>query len=367
MSRLRAAYQEMYLVTKNVYSKVLDCIDERTRQMTEDLNRQPEGEEEERRPAEEYFDDLSYQDIDSGVHSQGTQQVPIQEGETRAHEQIVHQRPYYPRLTYEPDLPPIREVIREPEIVPPLPRLSHSTFPRLMYKPTARDMELQSEIISQGTPRSVSATSTQTVGGQSRRPSAADVGRPRSRSQSEQIRHSGSEHFQHLPPRPPSVPPPTPPPVSMPRQPIRVSYQDEGVETIQDCVPGVTKSICQGGDKRGGFQCDVCKKFLSTRHSLNRHMITMHRSRQPSVSQSEASTSQASEQRAPSFSTWGQEMETGSLPIRRKRAADEAAEYTDPEDVPLSKVYVRRGKRKDPSGSGKNNLIKKQDNFESWN
>lgn len=337
MSRIRAAYQEMYLVTKNVYRKVLDCIDERSRQEMESLNAEEE-EEDVRRPSEDFFDDVSYQDISGGVEQEEQHRdTRIQEVEHRRPEQI-RQRSYYPAITYEPDLPPIREVLREPEQLNPIPTLTKSTYPRLYYQPSPRDKLLMSEIIRQG---------------------------------------------HDLPPiRQRQMPGPLPPPAARAnppvqqtvtptrgRPPVRVSFQDEGVETIRDCMPGapgVAKSICSQKTKssRGGYQCELCNRILATKHNLNRHMMSVHKSvsSSPSSFYSGPSTSQES------FSGWDreqeqqQEMETSALPTRRKRNID--PDYTTDEDVPLSKVYLARKKKShkdpDPSGSGK------KESFESW-
>lgn len=336
MSKIRAAYQEMYLVTKNVYRKVLDCIDERSRQEIESLNVEEE-EEDVRRPSEDYFDDVSYQDISGGVEQEEQQQhqeTRIQEVEHRRPKQTP-QRPYYPALTYEPDLPPIREVIREPEQLNPIPTLTRSTYPRLYYQPSPRDKLLMSEIIRQG----------------------HDIPPVRQRQTQGPLPPPARINL------PPVQQPVTP---TRGRPPIRVSFQDEGVETIRDCMPGapgVAKSICSPRTSRG-YQCELCNRVLATKHNLNRHMMSIHKSSStynlPSSSYSGPSTSQES------FSGWDrqqeqqQEMETSALPGRRKRNID--PEYTTDEDVPLSKVYVARKKKiqQDPSGSGK------KENFESW-
>lgn len=360
MSRLRAAYHEMYLVTKNVYLKVLDCIDETSRRSMEELNRSDEDESEERRPSEEFFDDLSYHDIESGVSSQS---IPIQEGE----QEYGRQRVLRPMLTYEPDLPPIREALRSSygdfQRVPPLPSLRSSTYPRLFIVPPKQTMDKQSEIIRKPQapmppPRPIRRVEELR---EQQYPTDFDDSyyTPRTPRQSESSQSDVSRISTSVRQRPP----------------VRVRYQDEGLETIQDCARGISSSICRQDDlaaperRRGGFQCDLCKRILSTKHSLNRHILKVHKS---SGSRSSETQTSQSEQ---SFSGWDRpststSMETGSLPGRgeRKRAFEE---YETDEDVPLSKHYaVKAARRKrqqsqktseqDPEGSGR------KDNFETW-
>lgn len=355
MSRLKAAYQEMYLVTKNVYQKVLDCIDESSRRSTEDLNRPDEEEFEERRPSEDYFDELAYQDIEEGVRPRD---IPIQESDQRVQEH-GRQRVLRPMLTYEPDLPPIREVLRQPELVRGIPTLSKSTFPERYYIPSRRDMERQSEVI--------------------RRPQTA-LPPPRPPLRYEQVRepYYSEQDDSYYSTRTPrysessqtegsrsSTPLPR---IVRQRPPVRVSYQDEGLETIEDCARGISRSICQRDEqlrtrRGGGFQCELCNKLLSTKHSLNRHMLKVHKS---ASRQSQTTTSsEFTEWDRPSSSTsTSTAMETAALPERRKRGVEE---YETDEDIPLSKyqaVKQQRRKRKEtetePEGSGK------KDNFETW-
>jgi len=352
MSRLKAAYQEMYLVTKNVYQKVLDCIDESTRRSTEDLNMPDEEEFEERRPSEDFFDDLAHQDIQEGIQPGD---VPIQESEQRVQD-YGRQRVLRPMLTYQPDLPPIREALRRPEIVRGLPTLSKSTFPQRYYLPTGSDMAKQVEII--------------------RRPQVPlPPPRPALRYEPPgQVEYSDYDDELYYASRPSRQSessqtdfsrPSTPMPRQMVRQrpPVRVSYQDEGLETIQDCARGVSSSICQGKDvsrrhRDGGFQCDLCGKILSTKHSLNRHTLRVHKSAsRESQSQTPSSGSFNEWERPSSSST---PMETAALPERRKRAVEE---YETDEDIPLSKYQAlrkRRERQNEPEGSGK------KDNFETW-
>jgi hypothetical protein len=418
MKNLRAAYQEMYLVTKNVYSKVLDCIDERSKANVEELNRQLE-EEEERRPAEEYFDDIAGQDIVQGVEEQS---VPIQAREEQYAQPSaplpplppvpplppLPPRQYHPRLTYQPSLPPIENILREPEQVRPIPRLTKSTHPQLFYQPTKRQMELQSEIIG---PQSSTKPRKKTF--IERMPPIAAEVEPPSRvlpppaSAEWGLRTTRPpRYFGNLMKQParasPSLKLPlpardrprpavsyqdegleeivdyTPPPrpaVSRGIPRTAVSYQDEGLEEIVDytppprpavsrgelmpetpCVRGKNKYLCSKPYSRPAktqFQCEICQKFLTSRYNLNRHIASIHRTT--------STTEQVGPQQVepqPGFSGWSAEMETGSLPSHRKRAVEEEG---DPEDAPLSKVLVYRRKKKDPpSGSGLNK------SFENW-
>ena len=366
MSKLRAAYHEMYLVTKNVYLKVLDCIDETSRRAMDELNRSDDDDPEERRPSEDFFDDLAQQDIEEGVHPQS---VPIQEREQRVQEH-GRQRVLRPMLTYEPDLPPIRETLRRSygrfEEVGPIPTLRHSTLPKLLYMPSASAMEKQSEVIRK--PQAALPPP---------RPNVA-LPPPRPMRRVEELRepqYASDFDDSYYSPRTPrqsesssSERMPTPILRTQVRQrpPVRVSYQDYGLETIQDCARGVTSSICQSEKREklprtAGFQCDICNKVLSTRHSLNRHM-KIHKSPGSSSRGSEPvpSTSTAS------FSGWDapeSSMETAALPGRgeRKRAALRESETDD--DVPLAVRYARKKKQNpenEPEGSGK------KDNFETW-
>lgn len=400
MKNLRAAYQEMYLVTKNVYAKVLDCIDERSRAHVEELNRQ-EQEEVERRPAEEYFDDIADQDIAYGIDEQS---VPIQEREEQYHEPSVPPPPPPPQqrprlaLTYEPSLPPIADILRNPEQVRPIPRLTKSTYPRLFYQPTQREMELQSEIIgpervTQGSARPERKTFTQRMPSIREEviPSQQEVRGPMPH---ERFRESArSQRFA----QPPAVMerrgrfttggPPLPKRQEFVRS-VPVSYQPEGLEEMTDyqgssvpaatyrddagstqCVPGRTgRSICSKPYQRPvkskqvspttGYVCEICGRSLASRYNLNRHMTSMHK-RPIQVS----STVQESDQPQPGFSGWTQEMETGSLPTSRKRSAD-PQEEEDPEDVPLSKHFALRRKKDPPppppTGEGR------KESFENW-
>ena len=414
MKNLRAAYQEMYLVTKNVYAKVLDCIDERSRANVEELNRQ-EQEEVERRPAEEYFDDIADQDIAYGV---GEQSVPIQEREEEYVEPSVspppppppplpQQRPYLPRLTYEPSLPPIADVLRNPEQLRPIPRLTKSNYPRLMYQPSQREMELQSEIIGPervalGPVRPERKTFSQRMP-----PIRGEVMPSQQETQGpiphERFRESVRSQ-QNLQPPPvmerrgrhsPSGPP-LPSRKDFPgyRQKIPLSHQPEGLERIVDyqrpsvpaatyqddagstqCVPGRTgRSICSKPYQRPtkpnpteqtrpkqytptGHVCEICGRSLASRYNLNRHLSSVHRKQ---AQKEPAPTVQDPDQPQPGFSGWTQDMETGSLPVNRKRSAD-PDEEEDPEDIPLSKVFISRKKRQEPpTGSGK------KEAFENW-
>jgi hypothetical protein len=384
MSKLRAAYHEMYLVTKNVYLKVLDCIDETSRRAMEELNRSEDDEPEERRPSEEFFDDLAYQDIEEGVHSE---QIPIQESERRSQDYGT-QRVLRPMLTYEPDLPPIREALRPSygrfEKVTGIPTVRESTYPKLVYFPNKDLMEKQSEIIRRPQaalppPRPIRRYEEGAIPRPIRRVEelrepqySSDYDEPRPRYYSESSQSEG--------PRSRTISTSSTTSIRQ-RPPVRVSYQDEGLETIQDCARGVASSICKKDDqprlrRGGGFQCELCNKVLSTKHSLNRHMSAMHKS----VSgQSKRRATTSSTSTSESFSEWERpqssadmplsSMETSALPGRgeRKRAIDE---YETDEDVPLSKLRIIKASRKkkqppsnpeqEPEGSGK------KENFDSW-
>ena len=361
MSKLRAAYHEMYLVTKNVYLKVLDCIDETSRRAMEELNRSDDNDPEERRPSEDFFDDLTQQDIEEGVQPQS---IPIQEREQYVQEH-GRQRVHYPMLTYEPDLPPIRDTLRRSygrfEEVGPIPTLRHSTLPKLLYLPSTSAMEKQSEVIKR--PQAVLPPPRPNV--------ALPPPRPIRRHEESQYdessysprtpRHSESSSSERMS---------TPILKTQVRQrpPVRVSYYDEGMETIQDCARGVTGSICRSetGEKvkrAAGFQCDICNKILSTRHSLNRH-LKIHKSpgRFAQGSEPLPSTSTAS------FTEWDtpvSTMETSALPGRgeRKRGFDE---YETDEDVPIAKHYAVRAARKKKQVESEQEGSGKKDTFETW-
>lgn len=352
----------MYLVTKNVYLKVLDCIDDTTRRNMEDLNRPDDEELEERRPSEEFFGDIAYQDIEGGVEDDDRR---IQEAERRAQEHI-RRRQLRPMLTYEPELPPIKEVIREPGY---LPTLTKSTYPKLYYFPSKQIMEKQSEIIRQPQrplppPRALPPPPPPT------RPLPPPRLQPRLRDPSYEFdepsysaesdvsfdvparqRYYSQSRQEYDQPRSST-------PISTSvrqRPPVKVSYQ-EGLETIQDCARGIKSSICQRQQKRGGFECELCGKILATKHNLNRHMASVHKS----VDRPSSSRTSESER---SFADWEGKMETAALPERRKRSAEE---YETDEDIPLSKLRVIQKKRQsnpeqdEPEGSGR------KESFETW-
>ena len=126
------AYKEMYLVTKNVYSKVLDCLDQRAREEVEQLN-QPCEEETPRRVSEEILGDVSGGDVFHGVEPEGE---AIQESE-----QAVE-----------------AEASAQPEITQPLPQLTQSQFPDLFYRPSQRAVDMQTQVFG---PESSQTTSDQ--------------------------------------------------------------------------------------------------------------------------------------------------------------------------------------------------------------
>jgi len=370
MSRLKAAYQEMYLVTKTVYQKVLDCIDETSRRDMEELNRPDDDDFDERRPSEDFFGDMAYQDIEGGVRDDDTR---IQEAELRTQEHF-RGRQLRPMLTYEPDLPPIKDVLKPPGSIP---TLSKSTYPRLFYYPSKQLMEKQSEIIRQAQrplppPRGPPPT-LPSLPSPPKPPRPPMLPRPQrplrdaayeyddpsystesdvSFNVSRRPRYYSESQSEYEQPRT-STPIPH---SSRQRPPVKVSYQ-EGLETIQDCARGINTSICRSqqqqlNPKRGGYQCELCNKILATKHNLNRHMNSVHKS----VNRSRVSESEKS------FAGWEDKMETAALPERRKRGAEE---YETDEDIPLSQIRMKKRQvaipeEDEPEGSGR------KDSFESW-
>ena len=137
----RSSYQEMYLVTKNVYRKVLDCLDETERHVAEALNREEVEEEQALRPSEALLGDISRSDV-TGIQGRTRfiRDEPIMSTEQ---EQQTGSESSFPRLDYGGEV----STMSEPSIVPPVPRLTEETGERMMYRPGATTSGLQAEVI----------------------------------------------------------------------------------------------------------------------------------------------------------------------------------------------------------------------------
>ncbi len=66
MKSKQSVYSKMYLVTPNVYDKVLQSIDEKLQKATSDLNMEKETEE---RPGEKILEDIAAQEIPTSLNS----------------------------------------------------------------------------------------------------------------------------------------------------------------------------------------------------------------------------------------------------------------------------------------------------------
>jgi len=132
-----SAYSKMYLVTPSVYEKLLSCLDEADKRMTEKLNAPEEAVPE--RPATQYIEELQQQDLLPGEEQQQLLIGPVEPAEIMEQQQPlldtqIEGLPAEPLIDYvepeihiqEEQMPLQQQVVQQPpvqqQVIPPIIR-----------------------------------------------------------------------------------------------------------------------------------------------------------------------------------------------------------------------------------------------------
>lgn len=308
MKTIKSPYEEMYLVTRNIYAKVLDCLDERERQSVERLNVPPE-EQFEPRPSEAVLGDIAQGEmIDPQVEPADPQQEVEMQPEVAGSFQTIPAftpKPFLPRLTYEPNP---RELFRAPPESLPIQITQPSTIgrqlPMLTYQQQPDIPEMQSEIF--GLPMEYEQ---------------ASIKRKREGEEEEDV--PLRQRFAKKPSKSVTAEPVVPGRSTGAIPKVRVTYPQPqatirdlrvlprwmyetessasksrvpraaaavaDVPQVEPCIPGVSRNICTVKVpyekikpakavplSRQQTPCNVCGRLLSSNYSLKRHMSGVH-------------------------------------------------------------------------------------------